>query len=144
MSRTVLQSPFLVGFDAVERAIERVAKSGDGYPPYNIERLEPADGEEARLRITVAVAGFAESELSVTTEGDHLVVRGAREPEDEAGAERHFLHRGIAARQFTRAFVLADGWEAGEARLARGLLTIDAVRPTVEEHVRRIAISVTE
>ena len=141
MSRTVLSSPFLVGFDQVERTIERVAKSGDGYPPYNIERLEPARGEEARLRITVAVAGFAEDELSVVTEGEHLVVRGARAPED---GERQFLHRGIAARQFTRTFVLAEGWVPGEASLARGLLTIDVVRPVVEEHVRRIAISVTE
>ena len=141
MSRTVLQSPFLVGFDAVERAIERVAKSGDGYPPYNIERLEPREGEEARLRITVAVAGFAPDELSAVTEGDHLVVRGRREVDE---GERHFLHRGIATRQFTRAFVLADGSEAGEAHLARGLLTIDVVRPVVEEHVRRIAINVTE
>ena len=141
MSRTVLQSPFLVGFDHVERAIERVAKSGDGYPPYNIERLPPGEGEEARLRITVAVAGFAPDELSATTENNHLVVRGARAAEE---GDRHFLHRGIAARQFTRAFVLAEGWEAGEARLARGLLTIDVVRPAVEEHVRRIAISVEE
>lgn len=141
MSRTVLQSPFLVGFDHVERAIERVAKAGDGYPPYNIERLEPEEGEVARLRITVAVAGFAPDELSVTTENDHLVVRGQRERED---GDRQFLHRGIAARQFTRAFVLAEGWEAGQAHLARGLLTIDVVRPAVEEHVRRIAISVEE
>ena len=141
MSRTVLQSPFLVGFDHVERAIERVAKAGDGYPPYNIERLEPEAGEVARLRITVAVAGFAPDELDVTTENDHLVVRGQRERED---GDRQFLHRGIAARQFTRAFVLAEGWKAGEAHLARGLLTIDVVRPQVEEQVRRIAISVEE
>ena len=139
MSRTALSSPFLVGFDAVERAIERVAKSGDGYPPYNIERLEPADGEEARLRITVAVAGFAPDELSVIVEKGHLVVRGARAPEDE---DRTFLHRGIAARQFTRSFVLADGWEAGEASLRNGLLMIDISRPVIEEPVRRIAIAV--
>lgn len=149
MSRTVLQSPFLVGFDHVERAIERVAKAGDGYPPYNIERLEPEAGEAARLRITVAVAGFAPDELDVTSENDHLVVRGERERDDggpngERQFERQFLHRGIAARQFTRAFVLAEGWEAGEAHLARGLLTIDVVRPAVEEQVRRIAISVEE
>ena len=141
MSRTVLQSPFLVGFDHVERAIERVAKAGDGFPPYNIERLEPGRGEAARLRITVAVAGFAPDELDVTTENDHLVVRGRRERDD---GDRQFLHRGIAARQFTRAFVLAEGWEAGEAQLAHGLLTIDVVRPHVEEQVRRIAISVSE
>ena len=141
MSRTALSSPFVVGFDAIERAIERVAKSGDGYPPYNIERLRAAKGEDARLRITVAVAGFGPDELSVATEGGHLVVRGAR---TEDNAERQYLHRGIAARQFARTFVLADGWEAGEAQLAHGLLSIDVFRPTVEEHVRRIPISVNE
>ena len=141
MSRTVLSSPFLVGFDAVERAIERVAKSGDGYPPYNIERLEAEDGEEARLRITVAVAGFAPEELSVMVERGHLIVRGSRAPEDD---DRVFLHRGIAARQFTRSFVLAEGWQAGEARLGQGLLTIEVARPLVEDETRRIAITVGE
>ena len=140
MSRTVLSSPFLVGFDAVEKAIERVAKSGDGYPPYNIERLEPDEAEEARLRITVAVAGFAPDELTVVAEKGHLVVRGQRGSEEE----RVFLHRGIAARQFTRSFVLADGWEAGEAELRNGLLAIDVYRPRIEEPVRRIAIHVAE
>ena len=141
MSRTVLSSPFLVGFDAVERAIERVAKSGDGYPPYNIERIEPGPAEEARLRITVAVAGFAPEELSVMVERGHLVVRGAREPEAE---DRTFLHRGIAARQFTRSFMLAEGWEAEEAKLGQGLLTIEVARPLVEDETRRIAITVGE
>ena len=141
MSRTVLSSPFLVGFDAVEKAIERVAKSGDGYPPYNIERLEPGPGEEARLRITIAVAGFAPDELSAIVENGHLVVRGARAPEAD---NRVFVHRGIAARQFTRTFVLAEGWETGAARLGHGLLTIDAVRPLSEERTRRIAITVEE
>ena len=141
MSRTALSSPFVVGFDAVERAIERVAKSGDGYPPYNIERLEPSKEQEARLRITVAVAGFRPDELSVVTESGHLVVRGARAPD---GEDRQFLHRGIAARQFTRTFVLADGWEAGTATMSHGLLSIDVSRPRVEEHVRRIPISVNE
>ena len=140
MSRTALSSPFVVGFDAVERAIERVAKSGDGYPPYNIERLEPSEHESGRLRITVAVAGFLPDELSVATEAGHLIVRGARGPDEE----RQFLHRGIAARQFTRTFVLADGWEAGEASLSHGLLSIDVSRPRVEEQVRRIPISVNE
>ena len=141
MSRTVLSSPFLVGFDAVERAIERVAKAGDGYPPYNIERLAPEGGEEARLRITIAVAGFAADELSATVENGHLVVRGARAPEDE---DRTFLHRGIAARQFTRTFVLAEGWEADEGALANGLLTIDVTRPRASDQVRRIAITAGE
>ena len=141
MSRTVLSSPFLVGFDAVERAIERVAKSGDGYPPYNIERLEPGSGEEARLRITVAVAGFSADELSVIVEKGHLVVRGARGAEDE---DRVFLHRGIAARQFTRSFMLAEGWQADAARLGQGLLTIEVARLSVEDEVKRIAITVGE
>ena len=141
MSRTVFSSPFLVGFDAVEKAIERVAKSGDGYPPYNIERLEPSGAEEARLRITIAVAGFARDELSATIETGHLVVRGARASEDD---DRVFLHRGIAARQFTRTFVLAEGWEADEARLANGLLTIEVARPRASDQVRRIAINAAE
>ena len=141
MSRTVFSSPFLVGFDAVEKAIERVAKSGDGYPPYNIERLEPGKGDEARLCITIAVAGFEPEELSAMIENGHLIVRGARAPEDEG---RVFLHRGIAARQFTRTFVLAEGWEAGEAKLSNGLLIIEVSRPRVEEQARRIAITVEE
>ena len=138
MSRTVFSSPFVLGFDAMEKAIERVAKSGDGYPPYNIERVTPSGDEDARLRITIAVAGFAADELSAVIENGHLVVRGARAPEDE---DRHFLHKGIAARQFTRTFVLAEGWKDEGAKLANGLLTIDVVRPRAVDEVRRIAIT---
>ena len=98
---TAFSNPLLLGFDAVERTLERVAKTGDGYPPYNIERLSPKDGGE-RLRITLAVAGFAESDLEVTLEDNQLVIRG-RQNDD---GEREYLHRGIAARQFQRCYFL--------------------------------------
>ena len=95
---TPFSSPLLLGFDAMEKTLERLAKSGDSYPPYNIERLRAADGAAERLRITLAVAGFAESDLEVTTEENQLVVRGRQSDE----TEREYLHRGIAARQFQR------------------------------------------
>lgn len=128
-------SPFLLGFDELERLLDRAAKASDSYPPYNVEQV-PADDGEA-LRITLAVAGFAREELSVTVENNQLVIRG-RQEEDEA---RTYLHRGIAARQFQRAFVLADGMEAQSARLENGLLTIDLLKPEPELKVRRIEIS---
>lgn len=121
MSRiTHFNSPFLLGFDELERLLERATKtSGDGYPPYNIERLART-GEEAgdSLLITLAVAGFGPEELDVTVEENQLIIRG-RQRED---GERAYLHRGIAARQFQRAFVLADGMEVAGAELANGLL----------------------
>ncbi len=131
-------SPFLLGFDEMERLLERVAKGSDGYPPYNVEEALAGEGEAARrvLRITLAVAGFASSELAVTLEDNQLVIRG-RQREDEA---RTFLHRGIAARQFQRAFVLADGIEVLSARLDNGLLAIDLVRPEPTKLVRKINI----
>ncbi|MFC3691386.1 Hsp20 family protein [Chenggangzhangella methanolivorans] len=139
MSRlTSLQSPFLLGFDGLERALDRVAKSADGYPPYNIERLAPVDGEPERLRITLAVAGFAPDQIEVTLEKNELVIRGR--PQAEQSDDRIFLHRGIAARQFTRAFVLAEGMEVLGADLAMGLLVVDLVRPEPKSSVRRIAI----
>ncbi len=101
---TPFSSPLLLGFDTMEKTLERIAKSGDGYPPYNIERLRGETGSE-RLRITLAVAGFASEDLEVMTEDNQLVIRG-RQTDD---TEREFLHRGIAARQFQRVFVLADG-----------------------------------
>lgn len=138
MSRlTSLQSPFLLGFDGLERALDRVAKSADGYPPYNIERVAQCDGEPERLRITLAVAGFSEEQIEVTLDKNELVIRGL--PSNEAG-DRVFLHRGIAARQFTRAFVLAEGMEVLGADLARGLLVVDLVRPEPKSSVKRIAI----
>ncbi|MGB3831531.1 MAG: Hsp20 family protein [Mesorhizobium sp.] len=141
MSRmTPFSSPLLLGFDAMEKTLERLAKSGDGYPPYNIERLRGTEGSAERLRITLAVAGFAESDLEVTIEENQLVVRG-RQSDD---AEREYLHRGIAARQFQRFFVLADGMRVVTAELKNGLLSIDLDRPEAERLVRKINISVKD
>ncbi len=141
MSRmTPFSSPLLLGFDAVEKTLERLAKSADSYPPYNIERIGSGDGPCQRLRITLAVAGFAESDLEVTTEENQLVVRG-RQNDD---TEREFLHRGIAARQFQRCFVLADGMRVIAADLKNGLLAIDLDRPEAERLVRKINISVKD
>ena len=141
MSRmTPFSSPLLLGFDAMEKTLERLAKSGDSYPPYNIERLNASDGKSERLRITLAVAGFAESDLDVTTEENQLIVRG-RQTDD---TEREFLHRGIAARQFQRCFVLADGMRVIAAELKNGLLSIDLDRPESERLVRKINISVKD
>ena len=138
MSRmTPLSSPLLLGFEEIERVLDRVTKSGtDGYPPYNIERIVTEDGD--KLRITLAVAGFTRDQLSVTVEDNQLVIRGQQLPETDQG--RHFLHRGIAARQFQRAFVLAEGIEILTASLADGLLSIDLVRPEPERTVRTIEI----
>ncbi|MFN4353635.1 Hsp20 family protein [Parvibaculum sp.] len=127
-------SPFLLGFDEMERLLDRAAKASDGYPPYNVEQV-PAEKGDA-LRITLAVAGFSREELSVTVENNQLVIRG-RQEEDSA---RTYLHRGIAARQFQRSFVLADGMEAMSARLENGLLTIDLLKPEPEHKLRRIEI----
>ncbi|RWA71345.1 Hsp20 family protein [Mesorhizobium sp. M1C.F.Ca.ET.193.01.1.1] len=141
MSRmTPFSSPLLLGFDTMEKTLERLAKSGDSYPPYNIERLGAVDGRAERLRITLAVAGFAESDLDVTTEENQLIVRG-RQTDD---TEREFLHRGIAARQFQRCFVLADGMRVIGAELKNGLLSIDLDRPEAERLVRKINISVKD
>lgn len=138
MSRlTGLQSPFLLGFDGLERALDRVAKSADGYPPYNIERLAPQEGAPERLRITLAVAGFGPDQIEVTLEKNELVIRGLPCAERE---DRIFLHRGIAARQFTRTFVLVEGMEVLGADLATGLLVVDLARPEPKRSVRRIAI----
>lgn len=138
MSRVpTLNSPFLLGFEAIERALDRVTKSGsDGYPPYNIERLAPSGDQPERLRITLAVAGFRQDELEVTLEEGQLVIRG-RQCEDKG---REYLHRGIAARQFQRAFLLAEGMEVSGADLAHGLLSIDLARPQPERIVKTIAI----
>lgn len=139
MSRvSTFSSPFLLGFDEIERLLDRLSKNaGDGYPPYNIERLAREDGKGERLRITLAVAGFGRDELEVLLEENQLVIRG-RQRED---AERAYLHRGIAARQFQRTFVLADGMEVLGASLENGLLSIDLVRPEHRKVVREIEIS---
>jgi HSP20 family molecular chaperone IbpA len=131
-----LSSPFLIGFDQIERALDRVAKGADGYPPYNIERLAADDRNPERLRITLAVAGFTLDQLEVTVEENELAIRG-RQQEDKA---RQYLHRGIAARQFQRVFVLADGMQVQGADLKNGLLTIDLARPEPARAVRTIQI----
>lgn len=139
MSRpTPFSSPLLLGFDAMEKTLERLAKNGDSYPPYNIERMRSGDnGVAERLRITLAVAGFSESDLDVSVEENQLVVRGRH----SVDTERDFLHRGIAARQFQRCFVLADGMRVVAAELRNGLLAIDVDRPEPERLVRKIDIS---
>jgi|SRR5689334_22651474 HSP20 family molecular chaperone IbpA len=137
MSRgSLLSSPFLLGFDEIERVLDRVAKAADGYPPYNIERLARDADNPERLRITLAVAGFTRDQLDVTLEENQLVIRG-RQQDDKS---RQYLHRGIAARQFQRSFVLAEGMEVLSADLKNGLLSIDLVRPQPERLVRSIAI----
>lgn len=128
-------SPFLLGFEQMERLLERAAKASDGYPPYNVEQLAAEAG--AALRITLAVAGFSRDELSVTVENSELVIRGRQREEDD----RTYLHRGIAARQFQRAFVLADGMKVRTARLENGLLKIDLERPAPEKTVQTIEIA---
>jgi HSP20 family molecular chaperone IbpA len=130
---SVFNSPLLLGFDQFERVLDRVAKSqSEGYPPYNIEQI----GDNG-LRITLAVAGFSMDDLSVGLEDNQLIIRG-RQVEDEAG--RIFLHRGIAARQFQRAFVLAEGIEVKAATLDNGLLHVDLERPRPEPRVKSIPI----
>jgi HSP20 family molecular chaperone IbpA len=132
-----LSSPFLLGFDEIERVLDRVAKGAEGYPPYNIERLGREGQHPERLRITLAVAGFTRDQLDVTIEESQLVIRG-RQQDDKT---RQYLHRGIAARQFQRTFVLADGIEVLAADLKNGLLSIDLARPEPERIVKTIAIT---
>ena len=130
---SLFNSPFLLGFDELERALDRVSKSSsDGYPPYNIERTGEND-----IRISLAVAGFAPDEMSVTIEDTQLVIRGKQDDDPD----REFLHRGIAARQFQRSFLLAEGIEVLGADLDNGLLHISLKRPVVETHSRTIEIN---
>jgi len=132
MSRvSMFNSPLLLGFDQLERTLDRLAKSAEGYPPYNIERI----GENG-LRIVLAVAGFTTGDLVIELVENQLSVRG-KQTDD---TDRVFLHRGIAARQFQRAFMLADGIEVTGARLDNGLLSIDLVRPVAEPRIRTIRI----
>ncbi len=141
MSRTsLLNSPLLLGFEEIERILDRVGKSsGEGYPPYNIERLANGDGGEL-LRITLAVAGFTQDQLDVSVEDSQLTISGKQEDEDDD--DNHvYLHRGIAARQFSRTFVLADGIEVRKADLSNGLLTIDLERPELERLIRKVEIT---
>ena len=135
-----LSSPFLLGFEEIERVLDRVAKGADGYPPYNIERFVRDGKNPDRLRITLAVAGFTRDQLDVSIEESQLVIRG-RQQDDKS---RQYLHRGIAARQFQRTFVLAEGMEVLGADLKNGLLSIDLVRPEPERVIKTIAISEQE
>jgi HSP20 family molecular chaperone IbpA len=129
----MFNSPLLLGFERIERSLDRVSKaSADGYPPYNIEKLS-----DDRLRITLAVAGFTEDDLHVQVEGDQLVIRGKQADTDD---DRVFLHRGIATRQFQRSFVLAEGIEVVGASMDNGLLHVDLRRPVPESRVQTIAI----
>jgi HSP20 family molecular chaperone IbpA len=129
---SVLNSPFLLGFEHVERTLDRISKhAGEGYPPYNIEQI----GDD-RLRITLAVAGFTRADLTVQVDDNQLVIRG-KQADDPS---RIYLHRGIAARQFQRSFVLVEGIEVVAAELDNGLLTIDLRRPTPEVRVRTVEI----
>ena len=137
---TPFASPLLLGFDSMEKTLERIAKASDGYPPYNIERLRGSDDAPDRLRITLSVAGFSEEELDVSVEENQLVIRG-RQLEQ---AERDYLYRGIAARQFQRMFVLADGMHVLGAALRNGLLSVDLIRPEPERMVKKINISVSQ
>lgn len=135
---SAFSSPFMLGFDDIERVLDRVSKAAnDGYPPYNIERLPKSDEHGEVIRITLAVAGFTRDQLDVSVEERQLVIRG-RQSEDKS---RQYLHRGIAARQFQRAFVLAEGIEILGADLKDGLLSIDLARPEPERVVRRIEIT---
>ena len=139
MSRmTPFSSPLLLGFDTMEKTLERIAKGSEGYPPYNIERIRAsADGSRAeRLRITLAVAGFCDEDLEVTTEENQLVIRGRQADNDD----REYLHRGIATRQFQRSFLLADGMNVKDATLGHGMLVIMLERPPAPRIARQIDI----
>src|ERR1700687_47143 len=133
-----LSSPFLLGFDEIERALDRVAKAADGYPPYNIERVARDGDQPERLRITLAIAGFFRGEVEITVEENELRIRGRQNEVDQS---RVFIHRGIAARQFQRMFLLADGMQVAAAELRDGLLSIDLERPEIVRAVRRVDIA---
>lgn len=138
---THLTSPLFLGFEEMERLIDRVGKGGDGYPPYNIERVAAGSGDNGKatgelLRITLALAGFKQHQIEITVEENQLNIRG-RQEDDKS---RQYIHRGIATRQFSRTFVLADGIEVKSAELTDGLLCIDLVRRQPERAVRRVEI----
>lgn len=132
--------PPILGFDAVENMLEHISRHNDGYPPYNIARFPPRQGDPERLRITLAVAGFSETEIEIMTVENRLVIKG-RQQEQTKG---DFLYRGIASRQFQRLFLLSDGMQVEGARLRNGLLSIDLIRPQNEPVVRKINICVPE
>lgn len=130
-------SPLLLGFDEIERMLERVTKAtSDGYPPYNIERIAAGENQAETLRITLAVAGFSQDDLDIVIEKNQLTIRGRQKEEED----REFLHRGIAARQFQRSFVLAQGIEIAGAELENGLLAINLTRREPDRVARKIEI----
>lgn len=140
MSRmSVFSAPFLLGFDTFEERIDRLNKLADSYPPYNIERLGIKDGSE-KFVISIAVAGFAQNDLEIMLEDNQLVVKG-RQTEHQ---DRHFLHQGIAARDFQRTFLLADGMQIDGATLESGMLIIETIRPRPQRQSRAIKILVKE
>lgn len=134
MSRmSAFNSPFLLGFDQLEQILDNVSKNaGEGFPPYNIEQIDPTT-----IRISVAVAGFARPDLAISLEANQLIIRGKQR---EESGDKQFLYRGIAARQFVRKFVLADGMEVQDAHMENGLLHVDLVRPQPQEISRQITI----
>lgn len=141
MSRiTPFSSPLMLGFDTMEKTLERIAKGSDGYPPYNIERIASTESAAEKLRITLAVAGFSQADLDVTVQDGQLTIRG-RQVDTE---DREYLHRGIAARQFQRSFMLAEGMRVLGADLKNGLLAIDLAKPEPERQAKKISITVTE
>ncbi len=137
---SAFSSPFLLGFEEIERLLNRVTKSAEGYPPYNIERFSNGDEQPLVIRITLAVAGFSEDDLDVSVEENQLIVRG----QQDLSNEQEYLHRGIATRQFQRAFVLAEGLEVLGATLKNGLLSIDLAQPELERVVKSIPIQVAQ
>lgn len=133
---TTLTSPLLLGFEEIERMVEKITRtSGDGYPPYNIEKIN--DNGMVKLRITLAVAGFNDDDLDVSIENNQLTIRGRQVTDPD----REFLHRGIAARQFQKSFILAAGIEIEGAELKNGLLSLDLVRPEPVPTARQIKIN---
>lgn len=140
MSRlTLFTAPFVLGFENFEEHFDRLAKSAESYPPYNIERQLEEDGTE-RFLISIAVAGFSDNDLQVTVEDNQLMVRGRQ----SASKDREFLHRGIATRQFQRAFLLAAGMQIKDALLRDGLLIVTAERPNAQADVKTIKIQVSK
>ena len=134
MALLTSNNPFMLGFDSLERMLDRAAKNSEGYPPYNIEQIDAS-----HLQITIAVAGFSEEDLRIEVEDKQLIIRG-QHTEDE-NATHQYLYRGIAARQFQRSFILADGVEVIDAHLDNGLLRIDLEQNEPEIKVRQIKIS---
>jgi len=134
MSRmSAFNSPFLLGFDQLEQILDNVSKNaGEGFPPYNIEQID-----QSTIRISVAVAGFSRSDLTISLESNQLIIRGKQ---GDGSNEKNYLYRGIAARQFVRKFVLVDGMEVKDAHMENGLLHVDLERPEPQEIVRQITI----